>query len=620
MGRCTCICQTPGIAFIPIDGAFFCRSYAMTLFCSPGSLSIGFRNDTLGNVWLGHLGFDEEFQPIPVTIPCGAGTRDAIAILTVHGTGRGQVEVKIVDAGDTDVIIARWISRTAWQPHCYVQMLLQDFDRSCRLDWDPRPCLRVSYGNPRCLCNGDAWAFRVSYALHPRPIEWWREVFPDNEELAQLFFDDTAAYCAYFSMTDWVCDVDTLIAGGGCGGIARREPGVPYMGMDGPTAAPYAEVWVYFDADGFGNYSLHVSPGAPYWGVFPLEDDGGPNPSWCLEGPWTGEVPIDEEAVPSLLEYGYTGSVTVSAIRLQTTRSGYVSPGCVVPTYNVCQGGSAHRVVREATRPGKAVWKWQLVSSSCTNWCPQYGVTCVPTIPTDVVLPDFEITDEEAEGLGLTAIEDEVFVGGCGCVSEYQPPVAPCTGDSWHTLERVLCSTSPTTKHLYRWRQDSTSCAGSCVCRATIPYELLEEPIDEETAEARGYLDDLGRSIQGSCECGAEIYEPPECPTCECEDIDGATFTFDEPDGSAFNGVWNLTPDAAPCEEPGCCFGREKSGDGTSARLTYHDGVWTLHLQAAGAFATYTLAAGVCTTPLTMNLQSVSGDSAPSTLTVALSI
>lgn len=641
--RCNCSCLSPGVTYIPIDGTFFARGYRFAPLCFGGVFPpddtqyIKFRNNGLGSVWSTENVYEppDLVTPVVFTIECGETTRTIIGTLTINGRDRGEVEIEIRDA-DTDVTIAKWISNGAWQPFCAVRLKLTELDQTCAcsLNWDPEPCLEPHLDVLGCACNGDLWAYIVSF--HIAPWITFDELLAVYEDFFSVSCPDEATIrhvteCAFaeiesrrtlLNSVNFVCE-GGLIPGGG--GICTWQACVRLNDGPGPVICSYsggpcdpaagdvlaantawAQVFVVGGAlvvNGGANSGGSCFTGVGLGGgTFPLSDPhAGPDvpghmPQYCLEGGWSNE------------------SVTVTPIRIPTTRSGYVDPQCLIPTYQFCGGASAWELVKQPTTGGKSRWVWVLLSSDCDGWCNALVLDsigfCHSTIPDEPVLPEGDITDEEAEGYGLTGLDGETFVGGCGCGPRYY---TPCVGGSMWTLTRATCfDIEGTTYYLYSWSLDSSNCDGECSdCNPVPPYDLETDPITQATATGLGYDDDLGMSIAGGCDCVA-AYVQPECPECTCEEAAlQKTFTITAP-GFGYDGTYVILK--GECETPDCCWRGFEEDTQVAAELSWAaPGTWTCVFDGG---VTYTTSGGVCDDPIVLSVVGSPADW-PSTITVS---
>lgn len=634
--KCNCACTSTGLAFIPLDGAFFTRTYRLFPFCGTNHVGFSFHNSGLGNVWTLISGYTEDGVPIEgeVEWDCGEGdTRILHGTMTVNSAARGGVVIEIYD--DDDVLFGKWVSKTAFQPRCYLRMKLVEFDRSCAANhFDPRPCLWVYTDNESCLCDNDHWAFRVSFSI---ANPWTYETllafnlefyelsefggFPEDEIIAftKCQFAGLEQEYGFINGVTFVCEAENAV-GVACswsacillyaGTGAMLCEGLEEVDIHEPNAA-WARVQLLGGGltvtGGVNSGGSCFGPGAISFLAFqPLDD----STRFCLDGGGTIGIPGAE--------------ATITPVRIPTTLSGYVDPECYLGRFDVCAGGSLWEATRVLTRPGKVAWHWALVSSTCEGWCQGAGpVWCVPTIPDGEdapILPEGEITLEEEEGYGLTPeLDGEQFLGGCGCTAAYSPPVIPCTGTSWHTLVETFCFTDGADFYIYTWALDSSTCDGTCDCKTVLPYELPSYAVTRAEAMTLGVnMDDIGVSIEGNCECDEPTYTPAEClGECDCDDITAnKVFTIAGMTNTSYNGTWNCFKGINDCEAVDCCWSAvHLEGLQGPFTLSWSAGSWTMVFGSA----TYTVVATACAGIIVLNRVGGAGaDGYPDTITVTV--
>lgn len=571
---CSCSCHDPGICYIPVGDAWFPFAYTFQHICG---LEFGghihFINTTLGDTWVGNLGFNQGLDPIvvgpviPVTVICDEVETEVEATMVASGVGRGEIEIKLMDGA---TVLARWISMAAAQPHCSIAMKLVEYDPACGIEWNPHVCLKPWLSLGGCagqMCDGDYWGLQVQ--------------FPNDGGMFGAI--------SWFLKQDLNAPPSTLVA---C------RWGVFLEGFDPPTFGSYLNTNLEHNPAFPGDINAWHFNVAGTSVPITVPHGSGYTATWCQNGPYTS---LD-------------GSVTVTPLRLPGGRSGFVNPACTPPVGNFCEGAATWSLARVRTSETEYFFYWHAESNSCDRNC-IFG-TCTPAIPIEVELPEESVTQATAEGLGIWELVGEIYVTSCGCGTPYEPPSPTCFGQSFSTLRRTLpCPGGPGTTHVYFWEHSHT-CDGDCEdCGPIPPYELITTPLTEAEADAEGYLDDLDEEIEGWCECNADTYVPPECPECDCDVVFGPKlFTISGTGTPTYDGNWTLNKGLGGCPgDPGeCCFGGTNEEAASGAVLTWSGGVWTLVI----AGAVYELTAGVCDDPLVMTQVSDPTGILPGTITV----
>lgn len=487
---CTCRCHSPGIAFIPIAGAWWPRVFKFAHLC--GTETITFLNEDMGNVWTGRLGTNEDGSLIPVTVTCNGETIEVDATLTISGLDRGQVKVELKrKPGDGGTLVVQWISLAAVQPHCMLQMKREKYDIACGCDlWNPFQCLTPFVQTADCaLCNGDHWALKVKLDLHSDVIDDEIEAFVNSTPwLAEQGVPRDFAYipCAWTTVVSAPTTVEAPWLSGTKNITIQVVKALDTDFVDGLHQAFYLTV----NSEGV-TVALNMK--------FPIATLAAPGmPQWCLEESWTAG---DESS-----------SAKITAVRIRTTRSGFTDSDCILGVGNYCQGASIFEVRR--TRRGEDSWlfDWKPISNTCEGGCLTPG-RCVPMIPTgdDVPeLPETAITQAEAEGLGIWSLVGEQYVSLCGCGAPYLP-TSP--GKCWWVMDRVLCSEEDGT-YVYGWTLIESTCAAGY--EPVPPHSIITTPITEAAAAIEGYDVELGELQEGWCEFGAPAYEFPSCGDEPC--------------------------------------------------------------------------------------------------------
>jgi len=528
---CDCTCTTPGLNFIPIDGAFFGTGYRMSLMCG-AILEIGFYNGGLGNVWTGHSGYDEDgVTLLPVTVPCVSGDLEVDATLTVTSRAPGGVEVKLMDGA---TVVARWISIAAFQPHCRLAMKLVEYDKSCfgcEMLWDEYPCLQTPQGHGGCLCDGSEWAYRVKWDVSvPDATGMYQDLYDLyiswglDSTTADIYANQYVA--AVSSIGQIVSSFDFVLTEPVIGGPCAWQQILlvdddwytnPITGLPVPL---YLRVVVSGMTGGlsvavYSATTLAVSLIA--YAEFVTTDPVVPccslgMPTYCTEGPWSGSITSGY-----LHGAGSSGSVTVTPVRLPDGRPGYVDPNCFITLTRECQGASLWRLKKTVSSPGNGVWAWELVSSSCEFWCGTASQWCKAMCPTTPVIPEGEISDEDAATAGL--VDEAEHIGTCGCGADCNgnnPNPVNCLGVGQWYLRRILCELVGPDVYLYYWEMEENGCSGVCgepsECTPNVPFDLPETPITDTEAEGLGLLELLDTIVLSDCSCNDNAYVPPNCP------------------------------------------------------------------------------------------------------------
>lgn len=498
-----------------------------------GSLRVAFYNGGLGNVWTGHLGFDEDgVTLLPVVIPCTSGNITVDATLTITSTAPGGVEVKFLNGA---TVVARWISIAAFQPHCWLAMKLVEYDKSCfecaKL-WAEYTCLESGPRAYGCLCDGDLWAYRVRVAM---TLEF------DVDDYITCFTgsgwttaDAESAHAFDKLIADAISSFEFVTEGGlyasGCQWtqtvlITENWYTDPVSGDPVPL---YLRAVVSLGFDGT-NYFIEVQVGIPgqtrgqvyqRWTLTNpgVPDSPGSMPIYCTEGPWNASSTHTPSLCSGLSNIPFSWTVDLIPVRIPTTRSGYVSPECILSSIKTCEGTSLWRLVKIVTSPGNGTWAWELVSSTCEFWCENTTQWCKALCPTSPVIPEGEISDAAAATAGL--VEDAEHIGTCGCGEDCNgnnPNPTNCLGTSVWYLRRTLCDLPDS--YIYYWEMEDNTCSGACgepsECAPDIPFELPETPIDDTTADGLGLLALVDTTVDAGCSCNDNAYVPPNCPE-EC--------------------------------------------------------------------------------------------------------
>lgn len=583
MFGCRCACWDPLLLSVNVPGGGFAmKGYQFDPICFGQPIfieSVNYEPEWTGDA-TSLVGSPLFYCDTPTTLR---------VVMTATGIGVGEVELTIFD-GDDD-LVARYLNDVVWQPHCYTQFRLVEYAPTCGEVWKQYPCLGpVGEGcGGDCVCNGSRLMMSVTWDMNG-----WEGDFtgvlesPMTLECGdQIFLGIQNCHWVFDVMYTGLCGTETV----------RATCEVDYNpGANALLVTLRVAHFLCSDLSTQTSFSQYTS----VIGV-------GPEGTWCDGAPWeiSTIVPALPDPIPGPI-------ATVTPVPIPETTRPEIRFDCTPrPQAADCNGESLW-TLKAYTLGANYLFYWDLVSDTCAGANCNTPYTCNPGPPFDV--PTFLIDAAEAERLEILDEIDSQLPGACGCIEAYVPPGEPnyCHGNSIWTLRRTACAGS---LFIYYWQLNSSTCQGDCsdpkTCFAQPPYSLSGVPLSDEDAAMLGYDDALDQTEAGICECGEEAYVAPECPECDCEDFTTAGFTFNEPDGSPLNGTYSMTRGS------GCSF-TDVVGDVT-AQLGWTGGMWTLTVNDSGNTAVYEVAGSECDSPLVMSLVSVTGASAPATMTVTLS-
>jgi len=575
---CRCRCADPRLLYVPVSaGLYAMNAYGFNPACTAAGSTGAMTSEDNTPTWTADVpdGFCEGRTPVTATMTA---------------TGLLPGEVVVVYKDNADVTIARYENLVAWQPNCYVQMNLTQWDESCGIVWDQHPCLYPHFtycaGNDhppsRCYCNDSLMSFRVKwtgvddeYPLDdtvvefiedsPLVLECWRSM-PSGAKAP-------GAFC-HWSLTVGDSPAE-IVVGVSYNDTTHTLSAVLYKGFGGIT---------------LGRASIPVPEGG----------------AWCGETPWDAEWSVPGDPAVK-------GSVQITAVTVPNTL--LVNADLTCPEgdqVSTCGGTSIWRLDAYSISPGVKRYYWTEVENTCDGDCRTKD--CEPTVPFP--LPSGDIPDETAEDYEILDLIGEEIEGDCGCVDPYDPPdnPDPCAGYSTWYLDRIGCGDL----WLYYWQFVSSNCEGSCAAEENCNPQPPVSPVVSRSPVANNETlnGELGiHRTTGVCACD-DPYEIPECGECEdCTDnLTSFSFFIPEIEGefAAYDGSFGMSKTGVG-ENP--CGWTGVNSELIPAFLTWESGLWTLVI-GEDAAAVYEYEGGECETGFLMG--KTIGDAVfPSALTVS---
>jgi hypothetical protein len=597
--RCRCSCLDPTLLTVGIgDGAYAMRRYQFSPSCA--TKPIDFISFDYEPAWVGLAETRTVNQDIGEGVPftfCD-GSTTITATMTASGIGVGEVEIKVFD--ESENLIARYLNDVVWQPNCWTQFVLVEYDPACGEVWDAHPCLGP--GIDPCTCAHCA-AGQVAFTVDWSGIELDDEtLFPGATALAN---QKVTLECVPYALVDpvfgvsqgdcfwqaqifrssggdnyklsWLIQFDELLGGGG--GFITQLRGDKI-------------------GDPLGNFLLVAGS------IFAGDDD-----TWCNNGPWLHD---------DTSEFAHY-TARIEAVVIPGTSRPEIRFNCdPQPEPSNCNGESLW-TLKAYTFGSTYLFYWRLDSESCEGTNCVNGKTCLPVPPFE--LPRVYIDAVEAERLEILDLLNQQIAGYCGCADPYvrPTPIEPCEGLSSWILRREPCETNAPGEHQWYWEHNGNTCAGTCgddeTCTPRPPFPLPTTPISDAEADALGLTSGLNQNFSdGSCDCDTP-YVGTRCPDCDCDSVTGAkAFILSGATGDyeSWNGEWSGLRGVNDCEPEPCCWSMIQEGGVLGPySLSWNGGVWTMVL----GDATYTASGTACDDPIIMT-RTAGTTSMPGTITV----